>query len=241
MIHLSHSDNGPGIKLKDLANNTHHPESAVSGFWLLWTRFTNRGTDRRARRAVESVFLSLSTDRIHVLMDPCDCSPRPWSFIIIFYVFLIFVAGALPFILGRVINISTRLEHQLKTYTEGTIYGDLSQSDIAAAASQLDAFTVSLSFWYRSWGAPSHGAQDYVRTWTLAAFTDRSSLPTVVRMKYNDDDVYFAELIQSQLKPNGKGLGTFVQNGSVTDSDEPVVLSTGTVSEGSMLKYVDRV
>ena len=54
------------------------------------------------------------------------------------------MAGALPFILGRVINISTRLEHQLQTYTEGTIYGDLSDSDVAAAEAQLDAFTVSL-------------------------------------------------------------------------------------------------
>ena len=90
------------------------------------------------------LFVTLLTNWIHVLTDLCDCSQRPWSFIIIFYIFLIFVAGALPFILGRVINISTRLEHQLQTYTEETIYGDLSQSDVAAAESQLDAFTVSL-------------------------------------------------------------------------------------------------
>jgi len=53
VIHLSHSDNGPGIKLRELAYNAHQPESAVSGVRLLWTRFSNRGTDRRARRAVE--------------------------------------------------------------------------------------------------------------------------------------------------------------------------------------------
>ena len=53
VIHLSHSDNGPGIKLRELAYNTHQPESAVSGVRLLWTRLSNRGTDRRARRAVE--------------------------------------------------------------------------------------------------------------------------------------------------------------------------------------------
>jgi len=57
---------------------------------------------------------------------------------------LILAAAALPFILGRVINISTRLEHQLQTYTETTIWGDLSESDIAAADAQLKAFTASL-------------------------------------------------------------------------------------------------
>jgi len=85
--------------------------------------------------------VSLLTEQIHVLTH---CSSRPWSLFIVFYVFLIFVAGALPFILGRVINISTRLEHQLKTYHEATIWGDLSDSDITAAGARLGAFTVSL-------------------------------------------------------------------------------------------------
>ena len=53
VIHLSHGDNGPGIKLRELARTTHQPESAVSGVRLLWTRLSNRGTDRRARRSVE--------------------------------------------------------------------------------------------------------------------------------------------------------------------------------------------
>jgi len=74
-----------------------------------------------------------SSDQIRVLKHPCNCSSRPWSFFITFYVILILAATALPFILGRVINISTRLEHQLRTYTETTIWGDLSESEIEAA------------------------------------------------------------------------------------------------------------
>jgi hypothetical protein len=80
-----------------------------------------------------------------------------------------------------------------------------------------------------------------VRTWTLAAFTDRSSLPPAVRLKYKDDNVYFAELIPSQLKPDGKGLGTFTQNGTIPDVDELPTPSMDGLSEGSLLKYVDRV
>ena len=55
-----------------------------------------------------------------------------------------------------------------------------------------------------------------------------------------EDNVYFAELVQSQLKPDGKGLGTFLWNGAVSDVNEPTTPSMGGVSEGSLLKYVDR-
>ena len=79
-----------------------------------------------------------------------------------------------------------------------------------------------------------------MRTWTLAAFTDRSSLPTAVRLKYNEDNVYFAELTQSQLQSDGKGLGTFAQNGTISDVDAPAAPSMNGLSEGSLLKYVNR-
>ena len=59
VIHLSHGDNGLGIKLRDLADSLHQPESTLSGIMLLWTRFSNRSTDRRARKSVEWVFPSL--------------------------------------------------------------------------------------------------------------------------------------------------------------------------------------
>ena len=52
--------------------------------------------------------------------------------------------------------------------------------------------------------------------------------------------MYFAELVQSQLKSDGKGLGTFVQNGTVPNIDEPTTSSMGGLSEGSLLKYVNR-
>ena len=51
--------------------------------------------------------------------------------------------------------------------------------------------------------------------------------------------MYFAELVQSQLKSDGKGLGTFAQNGMAFDADEPTTLSMEGLSEGSLLKYVN--
>ena len=78
-----------------------------------------------------------------------------------------------------------------------------------------------------------------MRTWTLAAFTGRFALPTAVRLKYNEDNEYFAELVQSQVKHNGKGFGEFVQNGTISNANEPVGPSMQSVPEGSLLKYVD--
>ena len=184
-------------------------------------------------------FVLPPNEQIHPLTR--GCSPRPWSLFIVFCVFLIAAGGALPFILGRVINISTRLEHQLDDYNEATIWGDLSESDIAAAQTQLTAFTVSLLFLLQPIkGTLTDGTQDYVRTWTLSTFTDRSSLPTAVKLKYNEDNVYFAELTESQLKPNGKGMGTFVQNGTISDMDDVTVPPVQSMSEGSLLRYVNR-
>ena len=94
----------------------------------------------------------LSPHQIHVLKHPYDRSPRPWSFFITFYVILILAAAGLPFILGRVVNISTRMEHQSETYTETTIWGDLSESDIAAANALRGNLTASLLLF--SWCQP---------------------------------------------------------------------------------------
>jgi len=66
-----------------------------------------------------------------------------------------------------------------------------------------------------------------MRTWNLTAFMDRSSLPVAVK------------LVQSQLKSSGKGLGTFVQNGSVSDADKPAAPWMEGLSERSLLQYVD--
>ena len=50
--------------------------------------------------------------------------------------------------------------------------------------------------------------------------------------------MYFVELVQSQLKSDGKGLGTFVE--PVSDVDKPAAPSMEDLSEGSLLQYVDR-
>jgi len=81
-----------------------------------------------------------------------------------------------PFAPGEtrpVLPFSTRLEHQLQTYTETTIWGDLSESDNAAAMRQYSSYTVSLPlFLVSNWTTPPRRAQTALGTWTLAALTD---------------------------------------------------------------------
>jgi len=66
---------------------------------------------------------------------------------------------------------------------------------------------------------------------------DRSLLPTTARLEYNGDNVYFVELMQSQLKPDGKGLGVFAE--PTSDVDKLDAPSMEGLSEGSLLQYVD--
>lgn len=108
---------------------------------------------------------------------------------------MILAATGLPFILCRTFDISARLEHQLETYTETTIWDNLPESDIAAADAQLDAFTVSLPLFLSvSLENIISSAQTMIGSWTLAAFTGRSLLPTIARFEYNGDNAYFTEL-----------------------------------------------
>jgi len=63
-------------------------------------------------------------------------------------------------------------------------------------------------------------------------------MPSAVRLEYNGDNVYFAELTRSQLKSDGKGLGAFFSNGTVFGVAEPTTPQMEGLSEGSLLKYV---
>ena len=52
--------------------------------------------------------------------------------------------------------------------------------------------------------------------WTLTPFSDDGGLPPVVFFQWNDDTVYFAEIIQPQLQSNGTGLGMFANSNMTT-------------------------
>ena len=53
MIHMSHR--GDGMKLRDLARGSSNPTSFVPAFHIFRSRFRDRGTSRRSRKAYESV------------------------------------------------------------------------------------------------------------------------------------------------------------------------------------------
>ncbi|RDB19547.1 hypothetical protein Hypma_013386 [Hypsizygus marmoreus] len=170
VIHQSRVEDSPGVKLKDLAANSADPMSAWAAVRLLWDRYMYRGTSRENRGHYDR---------------------RPWSLFILFFLLLVCVAGSLPFVLGRLVDITTTIIHQREHYQEVAVMGDNSDTDIARATALKFAF------------------DDFSLTWTLAPFSNHGSLPPVVSFQYKDDTVYFSETILSQLLPNGSGFGTF--------------------------------
>ncbi|TFK74366.1 hypothetical protein BDN72DRAFT_833278 [Pluteus cervinus] len=170
IIHQSCTPDAPGMRLKDLAAASEDGYSAYAGVKLLWDRFMYPGTAKKYRRAYDN---------------------RPWSLFIILFLILIGLAGALPFIFGRLIDIDAMIANQREQYFETIIQADLSDTDIDMANALAPAF------------------DRFDLTWTLAPFSTHGGLPPAVNFPYNDDMVFFSETILSQLMPNGSGFGTF--------------------------------
>jgi hypothetical protein len=61
--------------------------------------------------------------------------------------------------------------------------------------------------------------QNYRLTWTLAPFSSHGELPAVVELKWNNESVFFSEVILSQLVPGGSGFGTFDLNATAPSLD----------------------
>lgn len=118
-------------------------------------------------------------------------SKRPWSIPIIFFLVLSILGACLPFIMGRLVDITTSVERQRTQYVEVSVKGDLSSSDLERAASLADTF------------------RTFELTWTLSPFNSHGTLPAPIKFPWGTDMVYFAEVSRSQLLPNGTGLGTF--------------------------------
>ncbi|KAF7330818.1 hypothetical protein MVEN_02421000 [Mycena venus] len=67
LIHQSRAPNNPGIRMRDFADGSQYPTSALSALRLLWNRIFLRGTARSARKHYDS---------------------RPWSLAVLFFLLL---------------------------------------------------------------------------------------------------------------------------------------------------------
>ncbi|KAJ7290676.1 hypothetical protein C8J57DRAFT_1276271 [Mycena rebaudengoi] len=173
LIHQSRLSSEPGIRLTDLAASSQYPTSIWNAMRLLWNRIFYPGTARQERKSYDS---------------------RPWSLVVLFFLLLLAIAGSLPFILGRVVDIQASIRHQSHTYREVAVFGDLSDSDIQRATALEPAFN------------------DFHLTWTLSPFSSHGAIPPVVSFMYENDSIYFSETSRSQFLSNGSGFGTFEVN-----------------------------
>ena len=183
------SNEGDGMKLRDLARGSSNPTSFMPAVHILRSRFRNRETAKGSRKSYESVpgsssglHLLISLQQatlvhvlriLHLSRDPCS----PVSFPIrthygdrnlhkrachrptSFSYFLIFE------------------QNQSKAYHEVLIAGDLSVDDIEQTSS--------------------------------GPLTDDAITPDTAEFIYDNDTAYFVQPSRSQFVPDGHGTGTF--------------------------------
>ncbi|KAJ7727961.1 hypothetical protein B0H16DRAFT_1894321 [Mycena metata] len=206
LIHQSRLPDNPGIRMRDFATGSQYPTSILAALRLLWNRTFYRGTSRGARQHYDS---------------------RPWSLVVLFFLLLVIIAGSLTFVLGRVVDISTLIEHQYEIYHEVAIAADSSDADIERANALDPAFN------------------DFTLTWTLSPFSSHGALPPAISLEWQGDTVYFSETTRSQLLPGGSGFGTFEVNATAasieTDPSQSTTSSTTasgqTIASGMILRY----
>ncbi|KAK7039233.1 hypothetical protein VNI00_010138 [Paramarasmius palmivorus] len=203
LIHQSNVPiSAPGIRLKDLASTAEDPTSMWAGCRLMWARYMFAGTARSSRREYDK---------------------RPWTIFILLFLLASTLAGLLPFLLGRILDIKTVIKHDPDKYEEVAIYADLSPSDIDKAAQLNKAF------------------KSFQLTWTISPFAALAELPPYVVLKDGrGEDVYFAEVTRSQLLPDGSGFGTFAPNvtrGTRPDEFKSNDLKSAQALPGNILRF----
>ncbi|KIY63410.1 hypothetical protein CYLTODRAFT_432999 [Cylindrobasidium torrendii FP15055 ss-10] len=194
IAHQSQVKDTPGIRLRDFAASSQDATSAWPAFRLLWTRAMYPGTNRRRRASYDA---------------------RPWSLTVVFFLLCVAVAAMLPFILGRIVDITTTTEHQRLEYEEVKVKGDLTSADIERAAALESTFN------------------NFMITWTLAPFSTHGGLPSAVSHKWEGEEVYFSEAVTQQFVPDGAGFGTF-NDDATSPSIDPLDKVTGSFSGGGI-------
>ncbi|PPQ70480.1 hypothetical protein CVT24_013287 [Panaeolus cyanescens] len=198
VIHQSRVSQGGGIRFGDLAAHVADHGSPTSALRLLYDRFRYTGTHRQNRKSYDN---------------------RWWSFYILLFLFNCVVAGALAFLLGRLIDIRTETSHQRDVFDEVAIQGVLSDAEIQRATEILPYF------------------EDTSVTWTLSSISSQGVLPPVVSMPWENQTVYFSETSLSQLIPGGAGgVGTFQANDG-QNSGQPTGNPGDAFTEGSLLRF----
>ncbi|KAL0571126.1 hypothetical protein V5O48_010834 [Marasmius crinis-equi] len=202
LIHQSNvPTDAPGVRLRDLSSTVEHGTTLWSALRLMWARWMYSGTARRARRAYDK---------------------RPWSLFIFFFLSTATLASVLPFLLGRITDIQTKIVHESRNYREVPVKADLTPDDIERAAELVKAFNT------------------YALTWTISPFSALGNLPPAITLDHNGEDIYFAEVAPAQLRPDGTGFGTFKQETTAASIDTNRVssdISNSDTSSGTMLRF----
>ncbi|KAG8757839.1 hypothetical protein FRC14_001371 [Serendipita sp. 396] len=150
---------------------------------------------------------------------------RPWSIFILCFILISLVSACISFLLGRLIDISTRDDFQWKSYEEISVIGDLTPQDIELARPHYEALT------------------SFTQTWTLNPFGSGREVPQPVLLKWGEDDVYLAEASE-EFTSGGNGFGSLQRDSKaelIRGSDGKSQMQSrsidGAPAVGSIVRY----
>ncbi|KDQ10054.1 hypothetical protein BOTBODRAFT_500583 [Botryobasidium botryosum FD-172 SS1] len=200
IVHGSMQDGQRGVTLRDLSELASRPLSLGSGCMLLYHRLTvHSGAGRDKRREYDT---------------------RRWSIYLIGFIATCVLTSILPFFLARIIGIDIRDVRQGKNWSQISVIGDLSATDIANAEAEKPFI------------------EDWIRTWTLHSVSSSLNLPHAISFPWGSDKVFFSEAYKSQLVKNGSGFGTFVDIDEIKNKTGSSSVESASDDEmGSVLRW----
>ncbi|KAL9938947.1 hypothetical protein V8E36_001760 [Tilletia maclaganii] len=116
-----------------------------------------------------------------------------WGIEVLASLGLLFIARAFSFAADRTLRINTEMRPQTRFYDAVSVGGDLSDTDLAAAAALRPAF------------------ENFDRTWTLQSIA-ALKLPSIVKLAlpdHRDQFAYFTEVLSDHFDPHFQGYGSF--------------------------------
>ncbi|KDQ13849.1 hypothetical protein BOTBODRAFT_362460 [Botryobasidium botryosum FD-172 SS1] len=159
--------------------------------------------------------------------DQTHSSRYPWTLNIFIFLLLIALSKGIFFLLERTIIITSNTAQQPNgVFYNVSVVGDLTPQDLLQAQQ-----TSSL--------IPDDNP--YIASWLAASFAGVVRTPSVQRL-YENDTVFFSEVLPGQLLPNAQGPGTFNQSeGSFTPAEvsnaTPAAMETTDLRSGQLIRW----
>ncbi|KDQ11377.1 hypothetical protein BOTBODRAFT_68075 [Botryobasidium botryosum FD-172 SS1] len=152
----------------------------------------------------------------------------PWALNVFIFLLLIALSKGVSFLLERTIIITSYIAQQPNgPFYNVSVVGDVAPQDLTQAQLLL--------------GAATNNQNPYLANWISAAFTGVVRAPSI-QHSYQNNTVFFSEVLPQQLLPGAQGPGTFNQSeasftSAVMSSAANVTVETANLGPGQLIRW----